>query len=364
MSFDKKTKIKVGVIGTVPVLILLNIISKNTPAIVEKVYSTGVDKPIRQFLSLVAGIIPISIAELLMITLWAILFVMIILLLIKIKKGGFLKQLLNIAVYLSSLYILFMLLWGLNYNRLPFDKIAGLKLQKSSKKELYELCSSLIDRANKLRDEVKENSKGVMTIEGGYKDVFKRAPDGYSKAAVAYPELGGKYGSPKAVLLSVPMSYTGITGIYMPYTGEPNVNVNIRDFMLPCTTTHEMAHQRGFAREDEANFIAYLACAAHPDNDFKYSGVMLALIHSMNALAGADYNGFKELASKYSAGVKRDLIDNREFWTQYEGQIEKISNSVNNTYLKSNGQKDGVESYGRMVDLLLAEYKSTREGTE
>jgi hypothetical protein len=362
MRMDKKMKIKLSIIALVPVVIIINLVTARVPKFIENYYSTGINKPIRQLLSLSTGILPVSLAELLMIALWMVPIAMVVVLLIKIKKGGFLKQLLNIGVYLSALYVLFMILWGFNYNRLSFDKIAGLELEKSSKEQLYNLCESLIERANDLRGQVKENSQGVMTIEGGHKDVFKRAAEGFYKAAETYPALGGRYGSPKAVLLSEPMSYTGITGIYMPYTGEPNVNVNIRDFMLPCTTTHEMAHQRGFAREDEANYIAYLTCTAHPDADFKYSGVMLALINSMNALAKSDYDAFKTLAGRYSEGVKRDLIDNREFWTKYEGKIEKVANNVNNTYLKSNGQEDGVESYGRMVDLLLAEYKITHKG--
>lgn len=153
------------------------------------------------------------------------------------------------------------------------------------------------------------------------------------------------------------MSYTGITGIYIPYTGEANVNINSTDFMLPSTVAHEMAHQRGFAREDEANYIAYLTCSMHPDRDFQYSGVMLALIYSMNALAENDIEAYKVLRSKYSEGVKNDLRYDAEFWAKYEGKTQEISNNVNNTYLKSNGQKDGVQSYGRMVDLLIAEYK-------
>ncbi|WP_139902473.1 DUF3810 domain-containing protein [Clostridium thermarum] len=360
MKIDKKERNKLVIVGLVPIIMLLNSVSKSVPQLVEKLYSTGINKPIRQLLSFISSIVPFSAAEFLVFTLIAILIVMVVILIIKIIKGGFLKQLLNIAAYLSGLYVLFMLFWGFNYNRLSFDKIAGLTIEKSSKQELYELCELLIERANNLRAQVAEDSKGVMHIEGGYKDVFKRAYLGYSEAAKLYPELGGSYGRPKGVLLSVPMSYTGITGIYMPYTGEPNVNNNIRDFMLPCTTTHEMAHQRGFAREDEANYIAYVTCTSHPDADFKYSGVMLALINSMNALADVDYEGFRQLYFTYSEGIKRDLQDNREFWKKYEGKIEKISDTVNDTYLKSNGQADGVKSYGRMVDLLLAEYKSGR----
>jgi hypothetical protein len=354
----RKIKLKLSIVVLVPIIMALNIILKTNPGLVERYYSTAIDKYIREVLSLITGIFPFSVAEFLVIALFIILIIYAAVLIIKIIKGEFLNHLLNTAVYISILYILFMFFWGFNYDRLSFDKIAGLNLQKSSKKELYTLCEDLIYRANTLRGSVQQNSKGIMVIPGGYRDVFKRAYEGYYRASLIYPELGGKYGSPKPILLSEKMSYTGITGIYIPYTGEANVNVNNTDFMLPATAAHEMAHQRGFAREDEANYIAYVTCSRHPDADFQYSGVMLAVIYSMNALAKSDMNGYKTLSAKYSEGVRRDLINDAEFWAKYEGKVQQASEKVNNNYLKSNGQSDGVQSYGRMVDLLLAEYRT------
>ena len=38
---------------------------------------------------------------------------------------------------------------------------------------------------------------------------------------------------------------------------------------------------------------------------------------------------------------------------KYDGAVAEVSNKVNDTYLKANGQEDGVESYDRMVDLIV-----------
>jgi len=266
-------------------------------------------------------------------------------------------QLINILTYLSILYVLFMFLWGFNYDRLSFNKIADLKIERSTEDQLKGLCTQLIDRANTIRKKVNVTPKGIMVENGGYKDVFDRAEKGYEKTSLIFPQLGGRYSKPKPILLSEAMCYTGITGMYMPYTGEANVNVRVKDFMLPSTAAHEMAHQRGFAREDEANYIAYITCLSNPDADFQYSGVMLALISSMNALADKDMGAYKTLQKYYSIGVKNDIDSNNDFWRKYSGKIESISTKVNNSYLKSNGQIDGTQSYGRMVDLLLAQYK-------
>lgn len=353
----KNLSIKLIIIALAPIIFLLNVITKSYPGFIERYYSTSINKNIRQALSLITSPIPTSVAEVLVFLLLIILAASLIVLIIKIKSGGFVNQLFSVLAYVSALYILFMVFWGFNYNRLSFDKISGLNIEKSSKQELYNLCESLIGRANELRVKVDEDTQGVMTIPGGYRDVFKRAGKGYEASSKLYPELDGKYGAPKRILLSEKMSYTGITGIYMPYTGEANVNVNMTDYMLPATAAHEMAHQRGFAREDEANYIAYVACTMHPDVDFQYSGVMLGVIYSMNALADADMDMYKQLVKKYTPQVRKDLVNDNEFWQKYRGKVEEVANNVNNTYLKSNGQKDGVQSYGRMVDLLLAEYR-------
>ena len=152
------------------------------------------------------------------------------------------------------------------------------------------------------------------------------------------------------------MLFTGITGVYFPFTGEANVNIAIPDLLLPATTLHEMAHQRGIAPEDEANFLAFAVGRLHPDIDFQYSSTVLALIHAMNALNAQDAELATTLRSQYSEAVNRDLAAYRQFWKTYEGKTNEVADRVNDTYLKSNRQEEGIRSYGKMVDLLLGYY--------
>lgn len=344
-----KNKIKLILIFLTPVIIISNNVLKHYPEFVEKYYSNSLNRWTRQVQNFVVSFFSFSIAELLFYLLIIVLLIFIVVLFVKIKRGGALIQLINIMCYLSILYVLFMLLWGFNYNRLSINKIVGLKIESSSENQLKGLCLELIGRANTIRKRVNVSSKGIMVEKGGYKDVFNRAEKGYDKAALIFPELGGTYSKPKPILLSEAMCYTGITGVYMPYTGEANVNVGVADFMLPCTTAHEMAHQRGFARENDANYIAYLTCSLNPDADFQYSGVMLALINSMNALADEDIGAYKTLQKHYSKGVKNDIDTNNDFWREYSGRIEKLSDKINNAYLKSNGQSDGTKAMGEWL---------------
>lgn len=126
---------------------------------------------------------------------------------------------------------------------------------------------------------------------------------------------------------------------------------------------HELAHTRGFMREDEANFIGYLACRKSDSPECRYSGVMLALVHAENRLYAADRELFWQVDALLSDGVRRDFAANNAYWAQFEGPAAEVSTAVNNAYLRANNQSDGVASYGRMVDLLLADYRQ-RHGLE
>ncbi len=168
--------------------------------------------------------------------------------------------------------------------------------------------------------------------------------------------MGVTTGDLKVVVLSNGMSHLGIWGVYVPFTAEANVNINAPHAVIPSTTLHEMAHQRGFAREDEANYIAYLTATMHPDPDFQYSGTLMALRYTMSALFRADNDRFNELITTYSDGLRRDLDYIASFNQSNRSIISRISTEINNLYLKANAQQDGVKSYGRMIDLLMAKY--------
>ncbi len=187
----------------------------------------------------------------------------------------------------------------------------------------------------------------------------KEANKAMKSLSKEFPVLRGLYAQPKPVILSGLMSYTEITGVFIPFTMEANVNVDIPDFTIPYTMLHEMAHQRGFMREDEANYIAYLTGVSSDNVEIMYSSTMLALISSGNALYGQDTELYFEVRSMYSDEIARDIRAHTDYWSRYEDTVvSTVSNKINDTYLKANAQTDGVKSYGRMVDLLLAKYKA------
>ncbi|MFZ5352272.1 MAG: DUF3810 domain-containing protein [Bacillota bacterium] len=348
----------------IPIGYLISILASMYPMYTERYYSMGIYRVFAPIISTITGIFPFSIAELsaaafILFLIYKLISMLLFLLSTKNDKLKYIMcRLINFVVLASIIYFSFIMLWGLNYHRLPFSDIAGLRVEASSTQELKALCIDLAKRTNQLRENVKENSAGVMTLSQSKRKLFQAAKLGYDNASKLYNELSGDYGTAKGILLSRPMSYTGISGIYSPFTVEANVNLNIPDSSLASTVCHEMAHQRGFAREDEANYIAYITCSMNPDYEIQYSGLLLALIHSMNALYANDSRSYNDIYKSLSEGVRKDLKYSSEFWKQYEGPVEEVQEKVNDAYLRSNLQEEGIKSYGRMVDLLIAEYKA------
>lgn len=359
---DKLLKALIPLI-IVPIVYLIAINLENNQANFERFYATGINKWFNELLSILTGVFDYSFGELIVYAHVIAAPIVAFILLIKVFKGGFFKSAFRLIQYASILYIAFMLLWGFNYDRQSISETMGFTVDKYTKEQLYHMTAFLIDEANDLRRYQLEDNSGVMTIKGDYKEIFARAHEGYSELGNTYKVFSGYYGKPKPILASNWMLYTGITGVYFPFTAEANVNVSVPDLLLPATTLHEMAHQRGIAPEDEANFVAYLTAMRHPDRDFNYSGTILALIHAMNALYTQDPDMAMELRETYSEDVNRDVVAYSHFWDAYEGKTNEVADKVNDTYLKTNRQEDGVKSYGLMVDLMLGYYYDYMEAT-
>lgn len=343
-----------------PAGFLLTLAAKSHPALVEKWYAGVFYPALAQLVSRLTGLLPFSLAELLIVAavlgVLALLAVAIHKLRTKtLTKAWALARLLDITAIACAVYFLFVITSGINYHRYTFAYHSGLTVRPSSTKELSALCEELIQEANRLGD----LQQRTDTASQSHYEMSRRAGEGMQALALRYPVLGGRYSNPKPVLLSEAMSMAQITGVFFPFTFEANVNTAVPDYTIPAVMAHEQAHQRGFMREDEANFIAYLTCRESDYAEFQYSGVMLALVHSMNSLYKNDYSEFERLYADYSGQVLSDMRENTAYWQKYEGRVvAKVSDKVNDTYLRVNSQTDGVLSYGRVVDLLLADYRA------
>ncbi|MEG1943027.1 MAG: DUF3810 domain-containing protein, partial [Angelakisella sp.] len=260
--------------------------------------------------------------------------------------------------------LLFLMGGGLNYYRESFTLYSGLEVRPSEVSQLTTLCRELVNDANATRDKLTEDEAGVVTFSPHTPwELSAQANTAYSALTAQYPQWKALFSlaekvPPKPVHFSEAMSYMQIVGFFFPYTIEANVNVHTSDFDIPSSMCHELAHIAGFMREDEANFIAYLACRSSNNAFFQYSGTMLALIHSTNALYSVNTAAYNDVITKLSPAVMRDMSADSAYYRKYDTKFGDFADSVNDTYLKVNNQQDGVAGYGRMVDLLLADFRS------
>lgn len=352
---------RIGAIVILAIFIVAVRLFARSTSLVENIYANTIYKTLVPPLSRLTGVFPFSLAEIILVLL-------VIWLLIELiirqysrrreQSDGLLNSFLTSIIVIGLLYLAFQCLWGLNYQRLQFAEIAGLDTRPVvSIKELNDLGRSLVDQANHLRTEVEEGNDGVMRLADNQREVLDQAIDGYAVLAAIYPQLEGQYGRPKGLIFSPAISYTGMYGFYIPFTGEANINTEIPECMLPFSACHEMAHQRGIAREGEANFVGYLSCSMNPRTDFQYSGTLLALTYVLNAIKERDEVRFEGLRDSLVAGVTRDLQDIREFGERHRGPWSRVSTRVNDFYLKANSQSAGVHSYNGIVDLLVATHR-------
>lgn len=248
---------------------------------------------------------------------------------------------------------------GVNYYRKPFSSYLDLQMGKATTEDLKALCQELVEKINETAPE--EPVDMGLLAQGKLARTGKAAME---KLGEEYPALSGCYPVPKPVMVSWILAVQQLCGVYSPFTVEANYNWQMTGYNIPHTICHELSHLRGFMREDEANFIGILACTESDDAYFRYSGYLMAWVHAGNALAKADVESFYELHSQLCGQAVQDLQENNEYWDQYEGKVAEVSNQVNDTYLKLNDQKDGVQSYGRVVDLMLAMFLQNRQETQ
>jgi hypothetical protein len=252
---------------------------------------------------------------------------------------------------------LFMLLHGFNYARQPVAQSFDLPVRQRSADEVAEMTLWVAEQAATARLGCLLDDNGVFRLQQNQAETLALASIGYDAASAHWPLLKGARARPKGVLLSHYWSYTGISGLYMPLLVEANVNVDQPGHAIPATVNHELAHTIGFAREDEAGFVGFLAGVANPSPDYVYSTYADALVHLLNSLVRVDPARYQAVTREIPETLWRDLAAAHDYWQTFEGPVRETSTQVNDAFLKSNLQADGVYSYGRMVDLLLAWYE-------
>jgi hypothetical protein len=248
--------------------------------------------------------------------------------------------------FLILLYIVFKLLWGLNYSRPSITTKLEISDQKYKTRDLVSLGDFLISRVNKLEQKMAEtNSKRSYTVE----ELKQKAKLSYDKLALRNSFFTYRIASVKPVLNSWLISKIGIEGYYCPPSGEANVNNRIPAAGLPFVTCHEISHQLGIAREDEANLIGYLVSINSDDLNFQYAGYYDILRSVLFEIRIKSPDDFIALRQKINAATLADFKKEQEFWAAYNGDMSAYMGTALDSFLKINNQQKGTDSYQDIV---------------
>ncbi len=336
---------------------LLTLFFRRSPAFADW-FNQSISQPLRAVLGAVTAILPFSLAEILLL-LSPVLLVLLIVYAVRTHCSSWravgmymLKVLSGACVF----FILFVTNFSAGYYGATLSDASKLDLsrEKVSANDLYETALHLIENIQRESEQVEFIEKDFSVMPYDRRELNSKLMDAYDAFCEQYDFIGHFTSAVKPVLLSEAMSYTHITGVYSYFTGEANINVNFPDYTIPFTAAHELAHQRGIAREDEANFIAYLVCISSDDAYIRYSGYLSLYEYVANALYRADADLYKQARERLPLTVRYEMMAYSNFFDRYRDSVAgEVSEAVNNTYLQMQGTQ-GTKSYGLVVDLAVA----------
>ena len=272
----------------------------------------------------------------------------------RINRQYFIAGLQQVIFFFLFVYVFFNLLWGLNYNRVGIAYQLELNVKQYSLADLDTLTTVIQSRVNAYGDLVTEAQRDSFDQK---RRLFNASCDAYKAVAEKYSFLKYSPRSIKPSLFSYAGNYLGFQGYYNPFSGEGQVNTTVPRFLEPYVTTHEMAHQLGYAKENEANFVGYLACRFYTVPAFKYSVYFDMYRYAIGEVYSRDTALAKSFQQKLHPQVVKDIKEYRDFYRKYKNPVEPIVMWFYGNFLKANNQPAGKRSYNEVVAWLIAYYK-------
>lgn len=339
-------------------LILVIKIFSSDSLLVESFYSTGFYLYFSGILRFLSGWIPFSIGDILYFIAGSWLLFKLIKnirllwkrkLSMKIILGKFYK----LILLFGCLYIVFNIFWGINYNRKGIAYQLKLSNLQYDSADLKMMQTILLQKVNTARMAVTRHYIYFPSKD----EIIRKAVQSYDDAEKKYPFIRYKRSSVKASMYGLPGDYLGFTGYYNPFTGEAQINTTVPSFLQPYIATHEMAHQLGYAKENEANFVGFLAAMSSPDTLFHYSTYLDLYMYTNREVYYFDSTCSKNSLKQLSPLVRKDLIRLREFDLRHRFFLEPFISWMYDNFLKLNNQPKGLHSYNAVIAMVIAYYK-------
>lgn len=347
MLKKKKTLIALSII---PQFLLVKLLS-NYPTVVEAYYSNGVYVYLSKIFRYVLGWLPFSFGDLVY-TLAIIYGVRWLYRNRKRLRKDTLNWVIDIGATFAVFYFAFHLFWGMNYHRLPLHKNLNIDNDYSTE-QLIEVTKKMIVKANQLHEIIIDNDTLKVNLPYSKNEILEMAPKGYERLKTQFPHLVYQPISIKKSLFSYPLTYMGFSGYMNPFTNEAHVDGLIPLYKFPTTSSHEIAHQLGYAAENEANFMGCLAAMNHDDIYFKYAGTTFGLRFCLNEIYRRDEDTYETIVKTVNKGILKNYKEVRDFWDAHQNPAEPFFKSFYGSFLKANQQSKGMESYSYVVALLV-----------
>lgn len=357
MKVPDLTRKRVLYLLLIGIVLIIKIVSLDRD-IVERWYSTSIYKGIAVVLRVITGWLPISLGDIIyiLVIFWigkTLIRVVKTIIKKRTTRAWWLKGLKKALVIAGEIYIMFNIFWGLNYDRRGIADQLGLNVKPYTIEDLKMIDSLLLQKVNETKKQI-DGSKGTYQNK---KELFARASACYNETEKEYPFLKYSMVSLKPSLFSWFGNYLGFTGYYNPFSGEAQVNTLPPKFTLPYVAVHEIAHQLGYAKEDEANFVGYLAAISSKDTLFHYSAYLDLLLYANREVFIYDSTFARNITKSLIPEVKADLKEERDFWLKHRNPVEPVINWMYGRYLMANSQPKGIETYNEVIANLIAFYK-------
>lgn len=335
----------------------IQLISKH-PDSVEKYYSNGIYKFISKGFQLAFGWIPFSIGDLF----YGALLILIgqgVYVAIKTKTFNLKLTLFKIGAFVSVIYFVFHLNWGMNYYRQRVHEKLQFEISEYSEDELIAFSKKLIAKLNTVHSSLTKSDTLIVEFPISKQEINTVSYDVYDEFQTKFPQFSHSKVTIKSSLFSVPLAYMGFGGYLNPFTNEAQVNYLSPTNSYSATVCHELAHQIGIAPESEANFIGYLAGINSSNHYFQYAAYLNALRYCLGEIYYSNEQKFETLKLTMNPGIVKDIQQQKDFWESYSNWSEKYFEFFYDKFLKVNNQEDGIKSYNKMVVLLINYYKTT-----
>jgi hypothetical protein len=347
---------------TLIILVLVSIALKLfslSPERVERYYTNGVYPWISRILRTLFGWLPFSLGD----VLYAVAFIYAagkVWKFIRVLASREVKKYLTRVLFrkylkvVISVYLAFNVLWGLNYDRMGIAEQLQLEVKPYTKEEISALADILQQRLCVYGD--KTDSIRRLELERN-KILFSEGVAAYENAQKQFSFLEYRKPSVKASLLTPFGHLFGFTGYYNPFTAEAQLKTSAPVFLKPFIVCHEIAHQLGYAKENEANFVGFLAARNSADPEFVYSAYFDMYIYTMRELYKTDRMKAFAMSKTRHLQVTKDQRAFLQYLYKNKNPVEPFVTGIYDNYLKMNNQPGGKLTYDEVVSWLIAYMK-------